>query len=453
MSTTRMIRFVSLFKSFIISLFVSSLLYSLYYPADSNCGDNSSIADCLKAPAALASSTLCTWEASGLDEGSCSLRPPPSDFQFLVLVAVMSTLISLPLDVAVSLLLLLVCNKKPQWDALFGSGGSCEKTSDAMELREDRAAADMVLRSLRVLKHRAEESRDALLRDQYRVALDGFLSRLGLRFVGNDLTLDYANRVFFSDVNQAIDFHMRRTRLRGRAILREMEQFSYLGADAREAKQDRLLLRFTFEQLDFFAVRVIEPHLDQAFTPEPPLIHPVAWVASWLIVVGVNLFFIAWALLWGLGSNAATFRNWIANFLLETAWGCFISSIARVFVLNFLLLLLVRPSVVNTVNNVCDTVAELDVYEQEEDATFVSRALSPVCYAASRLKGSDRRLKAVYILQKLNDRDHCQIRLKTAAEEFPRPGRALRHKSSAAVGGESMPRDVISRGGVRQDSV
>lgn len=449
LNTTRTIRFVSFFKSFIISLFSSTLIFGLLYPFADPCASYTTIDACTLAPSRLVPDlSQCIWELN-LDIGysKCYIRPPPNNLTFLLLVSTVSTLISLPIDLFLTLLLVTLCNKTPDWGRLrrrTSSDTDAIVMSAADAARHDKHSFAYILTALTLLKARAgsgtEKGAGIDASTDARRALNRALSELGVRFSGDSLRLSLWSCLFYSSVEACVLHRVRRARLLGLDIAKQLVGLS----DDAQLKENILLQYFAYEKLGSLTTRVLKPHLNQFTSRVPILIHPLAWLAGWITVFALILFFIVWVLQWGFRNSGVTFTSWVVSFVMETVWGCLVSSTARVFIVHVLMVVLLRPRVVSTVESICLVSEDLASYEQEVDATYISRSLSPVCFAAANLLGSDRRLKLAMVLARLSDSDHETITVGELTK---------RQEPSLKLGEVPVPRGSIIRSDGQGDEV
>jgi hypothetical protein len=138
---SRVMRFLNFARSILILLFVDTVFYGVFYPSDSTCVDMTTQATCLEQPSKIASdNTLCQWtlydEASAASrrlqleevphkpfpseilagpEGYCEMAPIPSDVMFLVVLALLTTILSTPIDLLVQSIQDRIAGTKPVW--------------------------------------------------------------------------------------------------------------------------------------------------------------------------------------------------------------------------------------------------------------------------------------------------------------------------------------------------
>jgi hypothetical protein len=418
LARNRTIRFVSFFKSFVISLFTSTLIFGIYFPYNDDCISKGTEQTCLASPSKLLrGQSECLWEAD-YDRGyiSCSLRPPPSDIRFTLMIAVITSVISLPLDLLLTLLLLLVCNRSPNWAAL----GFLDSATESKESRQERAIADRmsdqssiayVLTTLRLHKRKLDEGPQPSTLQKG--AVERIMKRLGLHYRDdpNAIYLNLYSRLFYSNISEAVEFHVKAARIQGSRLITEISHVANTVNDSSHLIETMLMHSFTYEYLGFFSTKLLQPHLDQYTRKIPMLIHPFIWIPAWIFVISVCCFFIVWVLLWGINNTGLTLQHWVVNFVLETIWGCFVSSTLRVFMLNVFLISIIRPMVVNTVDSVCQVAMDIDSNNLHE-GTFLSQTISAVSYAARILRKNNSNLRIASIINKLNDEDVESIKLR-----------------------------------------
>ena len=95
----------------------------------------------------------------------------------------------------------------------------------------------------------------------------------------------------------------------------------------------------------------------------------------------------------------------MVNLVLETLWGCFVSSTLRVFLVHVVVLALVRPHLTHYVGGISDLADSLDPEEEVQGATYLYRSLSPACCAAGMLSQRDEGFRLAAALSRLGDED------------------------------------------------
>jgi hypothetical protein len=124
-------RFYQLYRTMLVTLFIDTLFYGIFYPDDSTCSDFNNQIDCEDLPSKVDSAaSQCSWNANKM---SCSLNPPPSNLVFYMIISMIIIIISLPLDMFLDFLMTTYCAKRPILEEIgldseswLGSSGEAE---------------------------------------------------------------------------------------------------------------------------------------------------------------------------------------------------------------------------------------------------------------------------------------------------------------------------------------
>ena len=113
LTDTRMVRWISFSVSVYLSLFLDTLFFTIFYVDDGTCETFITETECTAEMNKIYAMSKCLWDA---DKG-CSLRPPPANRVFSVVVSCVTMLIAVPLSMLFDYLLNEVCSKRPEfWD-------------------------------------------------------------------------------------------------------------------------------------------------------------------------------------------------------------------------------------------------------------------------------------------------------------------------------------------------
>ena len=179
---TRVLRFLTALKSVLLSIFISTIFYSVYFPVGSICSNynNTTSEQCLAQPSKILSGeSECTWTPSS---ATCSLKPPPDSAAFIISVAILTTVIFAPLDLFVFLLMNVVCNRRPVleavgMDSFFWLGGySDPKLKTSMDIT---TATSYILRALHAYEMRLIDDKCST---NEQAKMNTILSSLGAHF-------------------------------------------------------------------------------------------------------------------------------------------------------------------------------------------------------------------------------------------------------------------------------
>jgi hypothetical protein len=161
--TTRTMRWLSVTRGILISLFIDTLFFGIFYPDDMTCPTFTTEAACLAQPSKIsAGQSMCTWDEP---TESCSLAPPPGTLVYTMSISLLCVVINIPLDLVFGYLMDEFATRRPNLESLglnseswLGTGSSnniaTESEKHAKEARD------------RVAVHYNSKLRDVLVVDK-----------------------------------------------------------------------------------------------------------------------------------------------------------------------------------------------------------------------------------------------------------------------------------------------
>ena len=115
---TRTLRFVELIKVVLVGLFIDTLIFGIFFPADGTCNNFATRKTCEAAPSqVIAGATMCTWK---VDKKACEPTEPPGTVVFLLIIAFLITIVGKPFDIGLTIFLEEVLQKRPRFDKWGG---------------------------------------------------------------------------------------------------------------------------------------------------------------------------------------------------------------------------------------------------------------------------------------------------------------------------------------------
>ena len=343
--STRVIRFVITFKFLLTSLFVTTVLYDINYPSAETCANlNHQPSTCLKSRAnVLTGKPTCEYNYSS---NHCTVRPPPGNVAFLILVAFLTVLVMAPFNAIFTLVLTHLCSKRPRVEALGLNAlewlGSADPATSkqAMDAAEESKRILAVVRSVQgALYHYSERKAEGFCGLDETKGMDFVLQKLGLVIRGNRIELAIYSRLWFTDVNHAIRYHVERSHEHAREIQLNMEQYSEVSQ-----KESYLVQYFLINRFSLLFRTSLSRYFAHRARDVPQIIHPIIWILAWFFIIISLLFFIGWILWWGnTHDRSITISNWGVNFALINFQEVFIFSVARIFFVNVLAIETIRP--------------------------------------------------------------------------------------------------------------
>jgi hypothetical protein len=126
-SSPRFIRWIQFCKSTLLALFIDTLFFQVFYGNDGTCETFVTESTCLLPQNAATGDAKCIWTESYSNDvlvtvptGVCSLRPPPQDFVFQIMLALLTMILAIPIDVGMGFVVDTVCNCTPLWHKIRG---------------------------------------------------------------------------------------------------------------------------------------------------------------------------------------------------------------------------------------------------------------------------------------------------------------------------------------------
>ena len=112
---TRVIRFISTLKSILVTIFISTIFFDIFYPVDGVCSSHTNeMSSCLNVPSRIRSGDPeCIWDSSN---GNCYTAPAPSSASFIIFVSIFTTLVLIPFDFIFYIVLNSICACRPDLD-------------------------------------------------------------------------------------------------------------------------------------------------------------------------------------------------------------------------------------------------------------------------------------------------------------------------------------------------
>ena len=394
--TTRVIRFVMTFKFLMTSIFVTTVLYDINNPSPQKCFDLSNQkAACLGTSSnILTGAPICMYDDSS---DLCSVRPPPNNPAFLVLVAFLTVIVMLPFNEIFSLVLTYVCSKRPRLEEIgldsFEWLGSAEPvvSKETASAGDELDRAQAVIRSVQgALYLYCERKAAGLCSQDETEGIELVVNKLGLVIRDNKIELTMYSKLWWADVNQCIRYRVEKSLGEARELLLNMQQYS---EDSQ--KESYLAQHFLINRFSYIYRVALSRHFDHRARDVPQTIHPVLWILTWLFIIASLIFFIAWILRWGTAHDQSnTVSNWGINILLSNIQEVLIFSISRIFFINVLAIETIRPYLKN-IHKYLVAKAEQgnkkrtlkETQRREDGQYFLLQYLDPLLWAAN-LSGS-----------------------------------------------------------------
>ena len=320
----------------LLTMFISTIFFSIYYPPDSTCSIYHDVKTCLSLPSKILSGhSECSWDSAN---HLCYVEPPPKSVYFIISVSIMTTIIFAPFDLLFFLILNCICSRRPELEKigldsfnLLGSGDVASSTISSYDIADEEIAITSILKAFRHFEQRYQ--RGACTNDELRKT-EKLLRRFGMKLSDGRIVLTFLSALRFrSNIRSCVGHHVRRARSAALILLTNAQCYP----DQLE-KGIYLAQVYILEHFDYLT----QTSLKRAFlhfTAEHPLtIHPVPWLIAWLFELGCIVFFIFWILKWGDTATIDTVASWSTNFVLSLAQEIFIVSVIRILAINVLVI-------------------------------------------------------------------------------------------------------------------
>ena len=114
----RMIRWARLCMAVLIIIFIDTLFFSTFFPDTGECESYETQQDCETPTNEGLDAPLCEWEeTSNANGGECSLKDPPEDLVFTMVLVMLTMIVGVPLVLVFDALLAAYCPLRPDLDA------------------------------------------------------------------------------------------------------------------------------------------------------------------------------------------------------------------------------------------------------------------------------------------------------------------------------------------------
>lgn len=117
---SRFLRFLRTMQSILVMFFADTLFFGIFFPDQGTCEALQTETDCLLPMNKVTGQRLCVWDSTNYRYGRaqsvdihCSLRSPPNDIVFTVLLSTMTLLVVLPIMLVLETIRIKVCRRQP----------------------------------------------------------------------------------------------------------------------------------------------------------------------------------------------------------------------------------------------------------------------------------------------------------------------------------------------------
>jgi len=111
---TRTMRYLTLVRTVLVGLFCDTLFFGIFFPDDGTCSTYVDRKSCVTGINKATNQPTCMWNENPDTSGTCSLRPAPTDFIFTIMIALLTVLIGVPLDLGLLIIQYNYCRLHPR---------------------------------------------------------------------------------------------------------------------------------------------------------------------------------------------------------------------------------------------------------------------------------------------------------------------------------------------------
>jgi hypothetical protein len=425
MQKTRVIRFMTTLKSILLSIFISTLFFNVFYPADSICSSHrSSLESCLSVPSRiLQGQSECEWNSASSE---CYAKAPPSSASFTITISIITTLIAIPFDLLFYFLLNVICCCRPDLEQIglssyeiLGSELPQDKSGLLSSARQEDAILT-VIQGLRIFEQRMAKGIDELEMARITAIVRAF----GLRLEEGTIKLTrLSSWLYNGSLRKCIGDQISKSYSKAHAMiinLGTIEDFEGSSKSNESQRENYLLQCFVLEHFEPLSRSSLRRHFLHFTLEQTSTIHPVVWMLAWSFEITSILFFIIWILFWGASTPAQNIAFWSTNFSLNLLHEVCIVSVIRIFIINVLAVELIAPKLRELQTHL---VALGHKQSQKVSAvggmTSLIQHLSPAIVASYH--SELRSLPGAELLRTINDEEPFQFRSITVVQRLDPP--------------------------------
>jgi hypothetical protein len=449
---TRTYRWLALVRGVLVGLFTDTLFFGIFFPDDGSCDLLTTEALCLFQFNQATQQTQCAWKPDNSAQGGvCSLNPPPSDFTFTILIALMTVIIGVPLDIMIAVAMeegkkiprleeiglsseyWLGYKKKDEnaekeeksplkklLDAADAMRVDRHQTLDAMKQKaalQGKLAYNEFLSvddEVNVILRRVREFLTNYLHEGYmhwqgnshagsvqQSKLKAILTRLGINPDGTPVPLSFMQYWTYGTPRNRLSAKLDAARTKAQDIADRIEDLDYFEVGRKDAV---LIQYFVLEQFSIFKRFCLRREFFVYDDVPPENTDPITWIMVWIFIFGALSFFVYWVFAWGVKNGGNTLTNWGLNYGIGAVQDIFFVQIAKIYIIRYIGIEASKPQLRNiyrVLNNLFMRYAIEGV--PPLDDIKVVQFMSAACRASRMYETQD--LASSRILSTLNDDD------------------------------------------------
>ena len=466
----RSIRFLIVITKVLLIAFVDALFYGILFVDDGYCESLSgedNLEVCEEQPSQIQSGiSKCYFDETTY---KCSLRPPPSDIRFFLVVSMIVTLLSIVPAVFCEFLLEKICARAPSFsqnkladskymmnlgelrrnakDSLMSYITQAEDTGNKKASRfiDDMNTEDITPLSNKELRMQEiysymdvcslEEEVNQLFASakssiEYNLASrampwevrtlstdDGVHRAEALKLIiglyddGSPVPLSLYQKLVFGTARKRLEWKTKKVRKQVQNMMEDIDVFMKSDQGCVDNINAYLIQSFILEQLSPFRRYAIKDEFFQFDSANPAPIDGFTWICCWTFLIILWIFLIYWCLLWAIQNSRITAMAWIFQVVFVLVQEFCVNENVQILIMNVILVETMR-SQVKRITDILTSILISKVgntnEKTREEGFNVAQHMTASCRLARKAVLSN--LVASKILTQLNDHDIAKCR-------------------------------------------
>ena len=211
-------------------------------------------------------------------------------------------------------------------------------------------------------------------------ALKVMRSKLMMNYDGTMKPLTLRQKLFNKDRHDLLTKKLVLARSRAFHLCKNIEELAVHSDSMRDIA---LMRKFILENVNIFYRFSLGKCFDKISGAPPEQIDPKMWLLSWVAVIGVYLFLLAWILQWGIINGPTTLRSWGIVYGLGILQSIVIYEVSKLMILFIFAVTSAKPGLQVIKRVINDRALKfVQNFDDRKDELSVVQHFSPACRAA-----------------------------------------------------------------------
>ena len=232
-------------------------------------------------------------------------------------------------------------------------------------------------------------------------AMKAISSQLMINFDGTFKPLTLRQKLFNNNRQDLIEKKMAVARTNAAEICKTIDEME---VQDDSLKDIALMRNFILEQVSIIYRFSLKKNFMDIDGVPPEIIRPSLWLAAWITIIVVLIFFLYWIFAWGVKNGGATLRQWGTSYGISIVQDILVCEVGKVCVMYIFAIMSAKPQL-QVIKRVINDRALSLVQDGADfnDKVSVVQHFSPSCRAA-RMSGLSK-LPASAVLRTMTDAD------------------------------------------------